>query len=159
MMGLQLIMQRLDEALWGRTKELVEFEVNIFQGIDLFLVGTGCLILAIGMFSLFVRPLPLPEQMRVQSFHAVKGMFANFLILAMAISFLENLTHMPMAIRASSSNGSEYLYAGAGMALVTAALLAFKQLGGERPEHGDRPAATAADPRISIPTDRTLDLR
>lgn len=144
LMGLQLILQRLDEAFWGKTRELIAFEVSIFQGIDLFLVGTGCLILGIGMFSLFVRPLALPQQMRIQNFHAVKGMFANFLILAMAISFLENLTHMPMAIQSSGSNGSEYLYSGAGMALVTAALLAFKLLGGERPLSRADAAAPAA---------------
>jgi hypothetical protein len=36
-------------------------------------VGAGCLILAIGMFSLFVKPLKLPHVMRVESFHSLKG--------------------------------------------------------------------------------------
>jgi hypothetical protein len=94
-------------------------------------VGAGCLILAIGMFSLFVKPLRLPHVMRVESFHSLKGQFANFVILAMAVSFLESLSNLQALMRDPGSNGSEIFFAGAGMALVTLALLAFKYWGGE----------------------------
>jgi uncharacterized membrane protein YqhA len=105
--------------------------VESLQGINLLLVGTGCLTLALGMFSLFVQPLKLPTSFRVGNFHELKGQFANYVILAMAISFLENLTHLPEMITDQNSSGSEIFYSGAGMTLVTFALLAFKYWGGE----------------------------
>ena len=83
------------------------------------------------MFSLFVQPLKLPTSFRVGNFHELKGQFANYVILAMAISFLENLTHLPEMITDQNSSGSELFYSGAGMTLVTFALLAFKYWGGE----------------------------
>jgi len=55
----------------------------------------------------------------------------------MAISFLENLTHLPEMIADRNSNGSELFFSGAGMALVTFALLAFKYWGGEKNGAGE----------------------
>ena len=49
----------------------------------------------------------------------------------MAVSFLETLSNLQAMIRDPGSNGSEIFFAGAGMALVTLALLAFKYWGGE----------------------------
>ncbi|MCP9849998.1 YqhA family protein [Cyanobium sp. Morenito 9A2] len=134
LMGAHLVVDQLDEAFWGEFKNITGFELQILQAIDMFLVGTGCLALGIGMFSLFVKELPLPEPVRVRSFHEVKSMFANFLILSLAVSFLENLGHLEETVKTNHSNGSEILYAGAGVALVTGALLAFKYFGAER--HG-----------------------
>ncbi|MCT0212689.1 YqhA family protein [Synechococcus sp. CS-1324] len=131
LMGAHLVVDQLDEAFWGNFEKLSQFEVQILQAIDLFLVGSGCLTLAIGMFSLFVRELNLPEPIRVRSFHEVKSMFANFLILSMAVSFLETFSHLESSIKGQQSNGIELLYSGAGTVLVTAALLAFKLYGGE----------------------------
>lgn len=138
LMGAHLVVDQLDEAFRGEFKNITGFEIRILQAIDLFLVGTGCLALGIGMFSLFVRELPLPAPVRVHSFHEVKSMFANFLILSMAVTFLERLGHLEEAMKTNHSNGSEILYAGAGMALVTAALLAFKTFGAEA-AGGDHP--------------------
>jgi hypothetical protein len=69
--------------------------------------------------------------MRVENFHHLKGQFANFVILAMAVSFLKSLSNLQTMMRDPTSNGSEIFYAGGGMALVTLALLAFKYWGGE----------------------------
>ena len=134
--GLRLVFEQLDNAFLvpAQGHDLTPFEVNVLEGINLLLVGAGCLILAIGMFSLFVRPLRLPPVMRVESFHSLKGQFANFVILAMAVSFLESLSNLQNMIRDPGTNGSEIFFAGAGMALVTLALLAFKYWGGERSE-------------------------
>ena len=139
-MGGRLILHQLWVALNIPKGQLTDnpilptFEVESLQGINLMLVGTGCLTLALGMFSLFVRPLRLPASFRVGNFHELKGQFANYVILAMAISFLENLTHLPEMIADKNSNGSELFYSGAGMTLVTLALLAFKYWGGEKNE-------------------------
>jgi uncharacterized membrane protein YqhA len=131
--GLRLVYEQLDNAVLSSAEghDLAPFEVSVLEGINLLLVGAGCLILALGMFSLFVKPLRLPAVMRVESFHGLKGQFANFVILAMAVSFLETLTNLQGMIRDPRTNGSEILFAGAGMALVTLALLAFKYWGGE----------------------------
>lgn len=134
--GLRLVFEQIDNAfdVPAGEHDLPSFEVNVLEGINLLLVGAGCLILAIGMFSLFVKPLRLPNAMRVESFHSLKGQFANFVILAMAVSFLESLSNLQAMIRDPGSNGSEIFFAGAGMALVTMALLAFKYWGGDSHE-------------------------
>ena len=136
-MGGRLILHQLWVALNIPKGQLTDnpilptFEVESLQGINLLLVGTGCLTLALGMFSLFVRQLKLPMSFRVGNFHELKGQFANYVILAMAISFLENLTHLQEMIADKNSNGSELFYSGAGVAMVTIALLAFKYWGGD----------------------------
>ena len=61
-------------------------------------------------------------------------MFANVIILAMAIAFLEQPNSFPQQDSSLRSSGSEIFFPGAGMAVVTLALLAFKTGGGERPE-------------------------
>ena len=131
--GMRLVFEQLDTAVLTPAigHDLASFEVSVLEGINLLLVGAGCLILAIGMFSLFVKPLKLPHVMQVESFHSLKGQFANFVILAMAVSFLESLSNLQALMRDPGSNGSEIFFAGAGMALVTLALLAFKYWGGE----------------------------
>lgn len=145
-MGGRLILHQLWVALNIPKGQLTDnpilptFEVESLQGINLMLVGTGCLTLALGMFSLFVQPLRLPASFRVGNFHELKGHFANYVILAMAISFLENLTHLPEMIADKNSSGSELFYSGAGMALVTIALLAFKYWGGEHKETSESEA-------------------
>ncbi|MFN9644795.1 MAG: YqhA family protein [Cyanobacteriota bacterium] len=131
--GMRLVFEQLDNALLTPAEghDLAPFEASVLEAINLLLVGAGCLILAIGMFSLFVKPLKLPKVMRVENFHNLKGQFANFVILAMAVSFLESLSNLHALMRDPGSNGSEIFFAGAGMALVTLALLAFKYWGGE----------------------------
>lgn len=134
--GSRLILEQFKVALLASSalEHLNRFEVEILEGIDLLLVGTGCLALAIGMYSLFIHPLKLPETLSFRNFHEVKGMFANFIILAMAIAFLEQLNSFQQADSPIRSSGSEIFFSGAGMAVVTLALLAFKHWGAERGE-------------------------
>ncbi len=152
--GLRLVFERLDDALLTSTigEDLSPFEVSVLEGINLLLVGAGCLILAIGMFSLFVKPLKLPPVMRVENFHHLKGQFANFVILAMAVTFLESLGNLQIMMHDPKSNGSEIFYAGAGMALVTLALLAFKYWGGESHPSPSLPRPTAKRGQVSEET-------
>lgn len=134
--GSRLILEQLRVALFGSSDlvHLSRFEVDLLEGIDLLLVGTGCLALAIGMFSLFISELKLPQTLSFRNFHEVKGMFANFIILAMAIAFLEQLNSFQQQDSSFRSSGAEIFFSGAGMAVVTLALLAFKYWGGERAE-------------------------
>jgi uncharacterized membrane protein YqhA len=132
--GSRLILEQLRLALVSITDlvDLNRFEMDILEGIDLLLVGTGCLALAIGMFSLFISELKLPRTLSFRNFHEVKGLFANFIILAMAISFLELLNSFDAEDPSHAVSGSDIFFTGAGMAVVTLALLAFKTWGGER---------------------------
>ena len=132
--GSRLIAEQLQVALIGDPNlgHLNDFEVQLLEGIDLVLVGTGCLALAIGMFSLFISELKLPKTLSFRNFHEVKGMFANFIILAMSISFLEQFNSFQAGGSSHSLSGIDIFLSGAGMAVVTLALLAFKYWGGER---------------------------
>ena len=132
--GSRLIAEQLRVALIGDPNlgHLNDFEVQLLEGIDLVLVGTGCLALAIGMFSLFISELKLPKTLSFRNFHEVKGMFANFIILAMSISFLEQFNSFQAGDSSHSLSGIDIFLSGAGMAVVTLALLAFKYWGGER---------------------------
>ncbi len=136
--GSRLIAEQLRVALVGDPDlvHLNRFEVELLEGIDLLLVGTGCLALAIGMFSLFISELKLPKTLSFRNFHEVKGMFANFIILAMAIAFLEQFNSTQHEDAMLRAGGGDIFFAGAGMAAVTLALLAFKYWGGERDGHG-----------------------
>jgi uncharacterized membrane protein YqhA len=138
--GSRLIAEQLRVALVGDPDlvHLNRFEVELLEGIDLLLVGTGCLALAIGMFSLFISELKLPKTLSFRNFHEVKGMFANFIILAMAIAFLEQFNSTQHEDSMQRAGGGDIFFAGAGMAVVTLALLAFKYWGGERDGHGAR---------------------
>ena len=135
--GSRLILEQLRLALVSITDlvDLNRFEMDILEGIDLLLVGTGCLALAIGMFSLFISELKLPKTLSFRDFNEVKGMFANFIILAMAISFLELLNSFNPDDPSHSVAGADIFFPGAGMAVVTLALLAFKYWGCEREDH------------------------
>jgi len=128
--GCRLILQQLHAAIFSPADMVTSFEVELLEGIDLLLVGTGCLALAIGMFSLFIHELKLPRNLQFHSFHDVKGMFANFVILAMAIAFLEQLNRLQESTPVG--HGTMIFFSGAGMAIVTLALLAFKSWGGEK---------------------------
>jgi uncharacterized membrane protein YqhA len=139
--GLRLVLQQFHAAFFEHATHLNGFEVEILEGIDLLLVGTGCLALAIGMFTLFVRELDLPRTLRFRNFHEVKGLFANFIILAMAIAFLEQFNSIRESDNPQGISGFDILASGAGMALVTVALLAFKYWGGERAPRDEDPAA------------------
>ena len=132
--GSRLIAEQLRVALIGDPNlgHLNDFEVQLLEGIDLVLVGTGCLALAIGMFSLFISELKLPKTLSFRNFHEVKGMFANFIILAMSISFLEQFNSFQAGGPSHALSGIDIFLSGAGMAVVTLALLALKYSGGER---------------------------
>lgn len=112
------------------------FEAHILQSINFLLLGTGCLLLAIDLIDLFVQRLQMPSAMRAGSFHALKSRFANFIILAMAISFLETFA-IPPALQGSmlsspAFSSSPMLISAISITVVTLALIAFNLWGGEQ---------------------------
>jgi uncharacterized membrane protein YqhA len=102
-----VVFEPIDEALLPspRGHDLSAFAVSVLEGINLLLAGAGCLILSLGMFSLFVKPLRLPPVMPVERFHSLKGRFANVVILARAVSVLESLSNLSTRMRDAGGNG------------------------------------------------------
>jgi uncharacterized membrane protein YqhA len=83
--------------LWGILIEVidggvsVEEEFQLIGTVDLFLLGIGVLIIAAGIVNLTIRRISLPRGMQFADLHQLKSMFASFLILVMAITYLESL--------------------------------------------------------------------
>jgi len=112
------------------------FETHILDGVNLLLLGTRCLVLAIDLLDMFVHRLFSPGPMRVNSFHALKSRVGNCIVLAMAISFLQafgttsakkSSVKTPVAIISSPM-----LISAVSIAVVTLVLIAFGRWGGEQ---------------------------
>jgi len=63
-------------------------EVNFIKLVDGFLVATGLLIFGLGLFEIFIRPLPLQESLKFTSIEQLKSTLANIVILTLAVTFL-----------------------------------------------------------------------
>lgn len=65
--------------------------VRILEVIDIYLLGTVVLILAIGLVELFVTPLRLPDWLVIEGLDDLKGKIIDVIQLVAAIKFLEKL--------------------------------------------------------------------
>lgn len=63
-------------------------EVYFIKLVDGFLVATGLLIFALGLYEIFIRPIELPEPLRFKSIGELKVSLANVIVLTLAVSFL-----------------------------------------------------------------------
>lgn len=68
--------------------ELDVQEVNFIKVVDGFLVSTGLLIFGIGLYEIFIRPLPLRKSLQFTSIDQLKSTLANIIALTLAVSFL-----------------------------------------------------------------------
>ena len=90
---------------------------SLVQVMDAFLIASGLLIFAVGLYELFVGELELPGWLEIHDLEALKGRLVGVIILVMAAAFVERLeTH---------EDPREVLYSGVPVALVTAALVLF----------------------------------
>ena len=101
--------------------------LEIISAIDKLFLGTGVFIMALGISSLAIRPILLPLALQFHDFHHLKSFFSSFLIVVMAIIFVENLAIMPEMVREPNSSGSAILYSGIAFLLATIALLLFQK--------------------------------
>jgi uncharacterized membrane protein YqhA len=101
--------------------------LEVISAIDKLFLGTGVFIMALGISSLAIAPVPLPSALQFHDFHHLKSFFCSFLIVVMAIIFLENLALMEEMIHEPNSTGSEILYTGIAFLLATIALLLFQK--------------------------------
>jgi len=66
-------------------KHSLEIELSLIGTVDLFLLGTGILVITAGVVNLMIRSVPVPKSLQFRDLHQLKSTFASFLILAMAI--------------------------------------------------------------------------
>ena len=117
---------------WGSYKtisvivQLVHGEVDgmavaLVAVMDAFLIASGLLIFALGLYELFIGDIALPSWLVIRDLDALKGKVAGIVILAMAVSFLERLeTH---------ADPRDVLFSGIAVALVSGALVFLTRLG------------------------------
>ena len=125
---------------WRRDENLV----TLLEVVDLFLVATVQLIVALGLYELFVGDLDLPDWLTVHDLGVLKQRIVDVLVVIMVIKFIEKSLAVPAL---------DALYYGAATAVVVATLVAFtavSKLGGGTkaaavsPPAGP-PAATRSD--------------
>lgn len=92
---------------------------EVIEIIDLFLVGTVAYIAAIGLYKLFIDDgeIKMPIKLKIESLNDLENKIIGVLIAALAVAFLGQA--------AGSTNLTETLYYGGGIALVIAALTFF----------------------------------
>lgn len=63
-------------------------EVQFIRLVDGFLVATGLLIFALGLYEIFFRPLNLPEALKFTTIGQLKTSLASIISLTLAVTFL-----------------------------------------------------------------------
>jgi uncharacterized membrane protein YqhA len=114
----------LNDVIAGRAA--IEQELHLIGTVDLLLLGIGVLIIAAGIVNLAIRRISLPRGMQFADLHQLKSMFASFLILVMAITYLESLASLQSLERSTASNPIALLYGGLGFLAVTGGLILFQ---------------------------------
>lgn len=92
--------------------------VRLLEVIDVFLLGTVLMILAIGLVELFITELRLPQWLVINSLGDLKVKFIDVLQLVAAIKFLEKLVLDDSAL--------DVLWYGLAVAVVIGVLLAVR---------------------------------
>jgi uncharacterized membrane protein YqhA len=99
-------------------------EVFFIKLVDGFLVSTGLLIFALGLFEIFIRPLDLPHALKFETIGELKSSLANIIVLTLAVSFLTGVQ--------SNDTALSILLKGLGIAAVIIVLVFFAR---SREEH------------------------
>lgn len=94
--------------------------ISLLEVVDLFLVATVQLIVALGLFELFVADLQLPDWLTVHNLGDLKRPIIQVLVVVVVIKFVERML---------LTGALETLYVGTATAVVTVALAVFIRLG------------------------------
>jgi len=94
--------------------------ISLLEVVDLFLLATVQLIVALGLFELFVADLHLPEWLTVHNLGDLKRPIIQVLVVIVVIKFVERML---------LTGALETLYVGTATAVVTVALAVFIRLG------------------------------
>ncbi len=95
--------------------------VSLIELMDIFLIAIVLLIFALGIYELFIGKLALPEWLVIRNLHDLKVKLSSVVIMVMGIIFLKNLVEW------KDPQGT--LFFGLGIAIVSAALIAFSYVG------------------------------
>lgn len=114
--GIDFAVGLLTDDAWEKDGPLVA----LFKAVDLFLVGTVLLILAAGLWELFVSPLELPAWLVIDTLDDLKAKLANTLVLVLAVKFTEKLV--------AGGEALDLLYTATAVTLVGALLVAYANL-------------------------------
>ena len=90
----------------------------LFEALDCFLVGTGLIVIAVGLYELFIGGLEVPDWMLVKSLDELKAKFVFVIIPVMAAKFVQKILKQ-------ETSALETLYFGGAIALITLSLSAF----------------------------------
>lgn len=98
--------------------------VNVLKAMDTYLLAVVQLIVAIGLYELFVGVLTVPEWLRVRSLDELKKPIIDVLILFVAIKGIEQLFEAPLPL--------DRLLSAASVAVIVLSLTAFRALTSKR---------------------------
>lgn len=96
----------------------------LLQTLDIFLVAAVLLVVALGLWELFVGDLNLPEWLTTRNLSELKASTGDLVVLVVAIKYVERF--------ASGGSSLDLLYEAAAVALVGATLIAFTTLRASR---------------------------
>ena len=150
--------------IWGGLKtvllliKLAHGEIDgmafgLVQIMDSFLIAAGLLILAFGLYELFVGEVAeLPAWLTIKELDALKAKLAGVIVMVMAVTFLERLE--------SGGDALAIMEAGIGAALVSAVLVWMsKKAHDQRAVRGAAALRTSARHRRASPRRRACDSR
>lgn len=89
----------------------------LFESLDCFLVATGLVVIAVGLYELFVGGLEVPDWMLVKNLDELKAKFGFVIIPVLAIKFVQKILKDDPAL--------ETLYYGLAIGVVMLALTTF----------------------------------
>jgi uncharacterized membrane protein YqhA len=95
--------------------------IALFDCLDSFLVAVALLVIAIGIYDLFIGDLEVPDWMLVHNLSELKAKFGFVIVPVIAVKFLQKLL--------SSENALETLYYGIAVSLVSLSLTIFNYVG------------------------------
>lgn len=98
----------------------------LLESLDSFLVAIAFIVIAVGLYDLFIGELEVPDWMLVNNLDEMKAKFGFVLIPVMAVKFVQKLLQWESAL--------ETLYYGVAVALVAAALTAFNYVSDKEKE-------------------------
>jgi uncharacterized membrane protein YqhA len=90
----------------------------LFEALDCFLVGTGLIVIAVGLYELFIGGLEVPDWMLVRNLDELKAKFVFVIIPVVAVKFVQKILK-------EETNALDTLYYGGAIAIITLALSAF----------------------------------
>jgi hypothetical protein len=91
------------------------------------------------MISLTMRNIPMPRGLRFHDLHQLKSTFSSFLILIMAILYLESMASLKQMEMSTQSKPEALLYGGLGFLAVTIGLVIFQRGGPHHRQESDHP--------------------